>query len=106
MLKFWGIVQVGKKPRPVFESPYSVSSDQNLNWDIFVAAVSEISRVLWPMQNGVPRRKFFWDFLYIITPRDIGYFANLRQMSGFAARESLIQDIGGGPTAKPSPYYR
>jgi hypothetical protein len=65
------------------------------------------------MQNGVQRRKFFQDFLYKITPRDIGYFAILKQMSGFAARnireysvmrESLIQDIGGGPTAKPCPY--
>ena len=25
-----------KEPRPILELPYSVSSDQNLNWDIFV----------------------------------------------------------------------
>jgi hypothetical protein len=35
-----------------------------------LSAVSEISSVLGPLQNGLPMRKFLRDFLYKITPRE------------------------------------
>ena len=48
-----------KEPGPITESPYLVSSDQNLNWDIFVVGRFRNFERFWTVAKRTPEAYFY-----------------------------------------------